>query len=210
MDIQRSRAVLESLSAEVLAERQRIVDQAVRAARDTGYCEEFNRMLEHVLPEFVIETPDGYSYSYDSEGVDCRGYRVERRMRYPSSPHYGDDGYDSETGLDRDGFNRSGYDVDGFDARGWGRAYLKERRWYKYTRDEETGNRLYVPCEENDPERYDRERVYLTGYGSATNRDADGNYRPGRPPTSEELAAEAAQEPAFNPTTWKPSLVTVG
>src|SRR5689334_8380496 len=200
MDVQSSREVLASLSPEVLAERQRIVDQAVRAARSTGYCEEFNRMLEHVLPEFVIETPDGYAYSYDNEGVDCRGYRVERRMRYPSAPNFGDDGYDVETGFDRDGFNRTGYDSEGFDARGQGRAYLRTRRWYKYARDGE--GRAYLPCDDTDPERYDQERVFITGYGSATNRDADGNLRQGRPATSEELAAETVREPAFNPTTW--------
>ena len=166
-------------------------------------------MLAHVLPEFVIETPDGYAYSYDSDGVDCRGYRVERRMGTRSAPNFGEDGYDTETGFDRDGFNRTGYDSDGFDARGYGRAYLKQRRWYKQTRDE-SGARIYVPCSDTDPERYDSERVYITGYGTATNRDADGNYRPGRPATPEELAAEANAEPAFNPTTWKPSLVTVG
>jgi hypothetical protein len=208
MDVQSSREVLASLSPEVLAERQRIVDQAVRAARDTGYCEEFNRMLEHVLPEFVIESPDGYTFAFDSDGVDCRGYRVEQRMRYPSARHYGDDGYDVETGYDRDGFSRTGYDSDGYDARGQGRAYLRARRWYKCTRDAE-GIRVYLPCDDTDPERYDQERVFITGYGSATNRDADGNLRPGRPATSEELAAEATQEPVFNPTTWKP-LVTVG
>ena len=208
MEQSESIAILSALTPEVLAERQRIVDAAVRAARSSGYCETFNEMLDRVMPEMVVHV-DGYPYAFNSDGVDCHGYTVERRMRQSETRRtFGPDGFD-QNGFDRDGFNRQGYDAEGYDAEGRGRAYMRDRRPYSYDRNGNNGSGAYVMY---TPElgTYDRERLTITGYGQYTNLDRDGNLRVGRGPTPEEAEAEARPPVLFNPTTWTPETVTVG
>ena len=209
-----SKQLLSALTPETLAERQRIVDAAVRAARNNSYCETFNEMISRVMPEMVIWV-NGYPYAFDTDGRDCRGYSIEDRVQEDRDT-YGDDGYGVNSGRDRDGFDRWGYDADGYDAQGFGRAYSRDRLYWKYEHGEDAEGRsttTYARCDVTDPDRYDRERMYNTGYGTSTYLDKDGNKRPARPATPEEEATERADTPEpFNPTTWKPAdvLVTVG
>jgi hypothetical protein len=59
--------------AEILAaERVRVVDVALRHAREHGYCSDVNNALRAVYP-------DHSGPFYDSEGKDCQGYTAEDR-----------------------------------------------------------------------------------------------------------------------------------
>lgn len=120
------------IAAAILVERQRVIDIAARKARGSGWCEEFERIMEIVYP---TQKP-----WLASDGLDCRGYDREG---------YKPDGFNRQ-GLDREGYDKSGYNVDGrdregydtvgFNADGVGRdgltmfspEYLAE---FKYTRD---------------------------------------------------------------------------
>lgn len=209
-----AKAILAALSPEALAERQRIVDLAVRAARESGYCDQFNRVIRQVMPEMLINI-DGTWLALDSDGACC--HSTQDAWEYMGSrhhrPEYGPDGYDIHDDRDRDGFNRVGYDRDGFDAEGRGTHYLRDNRPVPLDRivsvrdemnDTTSGYTPQTWREQgyNDPYM---ERVYGTGYGQTSYRDADGNIRIGRPATPEEAAAEAGPDPVrFNPTTWQP------
>ena len=203
MDQTQAKAILSALSPEVLAERQRIVDAAVRAARDSGYCDQFNSMIALVMPEMTIEA-GSYHFALNSEGRSCNGNTLNRIIReYGGGPKV----YDPETGyapdgFDRDGFDVLGYDREGYDANGVTKAYMRERMEFAYDRD--AG--LYI--RETDVHGvYDREQMTLTGYGRSTHMDRDGNRRVGRAATPEEVAAESANVEPFNPTTWQPQVL---
>lgn len=198
---ERAKEVLAALSPEVLAERQRIVDAAVRAARGSGHCDTFNEMIGLVMPEMVTRV-EGYNVALDSDGGSCRTREGQSIWAY----YYGDEalpGFDANgynaSGFDRDGFNRVGHDAEGFDANDIGRARSRVTRRTRWLDD--AGN-----------EQVTNERWWSTGYGEYSMRDADGNARVGRPATPEEAAAEEAAAEAirakygdrFNPTTWKP------
>lgn len=203
MDAQQSQAILAALSPEILAERQRIVDAAVRAARNSGHCDTFNSMLATVLPEMTV-TIGRRAYAFNTEGTSCSGYSLADYHR--DNGRNGRRVFDAATGydqrgFDRDGFNIHGYDADGYDAEGRSSAYLRERVPYAY--DSEVGR--YIRDISRFGE-YDRERVYLTGYGQQTGMDVRGNLRVGRPATEAEAEAEAVPAPdEYNPTTWKPT-----
>lgn len=199
-------AVLSALSPEALAERQRIVDAAVRYARRSRYCETFNQLLRDLMPEMVVNI-DGNYYALDSDGRACSQTEDSDRRQVWDWYHgtysnqadvFGEDGYNLATGFDRDGFSRVGYDADGFDVNDHGRAYQRVTRRTRWV-------------DENGVEQSTVEQVYTTGYGRYSFRDAEGNLRVGRPATPEELAAEAATRAEweaknagrFNPTTWK-------
>lgn len=208
-----AKALLAALSPEALVERQRIVDAAVRAARESGYCDQFNRVMQSVMPEMLVNI-EGVWLALDSDGCCCHStqdawtYMGSQRLR----AEYGPDGYDRHSDRDRDGFNRLGYGRDGFDAEGRSSAYFRDERAVDLDRiasvrketdpDVDGSPRTWRQEGYSDPYM---ERVYLTGYGSTSYRDAEGNPRIGRGPTPEEAAAEAApDERRFNPTTWRP------
>ena len=207
------KAILAALPPEALAERQRIIDAAVRAARETGYCDQFNRVVKLIMPEMLVNI-EGTWLALDSDGACCHSsqdaweYMGSRRRR----PEYGPDGYDVHDDRDRDGFNRLGYDREGFDAEGRGSHYLRDNRpvpldRIAMVRDEMNPTEGYTPQtwrEQGYTDPY-MERVYGSGYGSTSYRDAEGNIRVGRPATPEEEVAEAGPDPVrFNPTTWRP------
>lgn len=202
-----AKAILAGLSPEARAERQRIVDAAVRAARDSQYCDTFNTIIARLMPEMVASI-GGYRYALDSDGRCCAQRDSDQRSAWgylmgENDSHgaetYDAGGYSLETGRDRDGFDRVGYDAEGFDANDRGRAYQRVQRRTRWT-------------DEAGKEQTTAESVYLTGYGRYTMRDAEGNLRVGRPATEEELAADEAARAErarllagrFNPTTWQP------
>ena len=203
MDQTQAKAILSALSPEVLAERQRIVDAAVRAARDSGYCDQFNSMITLVLPEMTIDA-GGYHFALNSEGRACNGTTLDRIIReygggvkvFDPTTGYAQDGYD------RDGFDALGYDREGFDADGVSKAFTRERVAYAYDRDR--GEYIRDTAVHGV---YDHEQMYRTGYGRSTHKDRDGNRRIGRPATPEEVAAESATSEPFNPTTWSPQVL---
>lgn len=197
MDVKEAKDILSQLTPEVRAERQRIVDAAVREARRAGYCETFDSIMSRVFPEMCIEI-NGYTVALDSEGRCCSSgnqtvweYLNEEG---DESEIFGEDGY-NRYGIDRDGFDRFGYN-DGFDADGFSRSRSHDTR-------------VTTWVDEDGTARSETERWYRTGYGYGTARDAAGNLRPGRPATPEEQAAAAMKAAAaterFNPTTWSPS-----
>lgn len=209
MNENEAKAILSTLSPEVLAERQRIVDVAVREARSSGYCDTFNTLMRRIMPEMMVSI-GGSRYVLDSEGRACGQDPDDRRNAWDwyagnsqpdnGGPMYDANGYDA-AGYDRDGFNRTGYDREGFDAQDRGTAYQRlsrRTRWVDEYGIEQTRN----------------ETVFVTGYGRNTQRDAEGNLRIGRGPTDEEAAAEAVAEAEraallaarFNPTTFKPEV----
>lgn len=203
-----AKAILSALSPEVLAERQRVVDVAVREARASGYCDTFNTLMRRIMPEMMV-TIEGSRFVLDSDGRTCGQDTNDRRNAWDwyagrsqpdAGPRYDANGYNA-AGFDRDGFNRDGYDSDGFDAQDRGTAYQRLTRRTRWV-------------DENGTEQMRSESVYVTGYGRTTHRDAEGNLRIGRGPTDEELAAEAVAETEyaaqlaarFNPTTFKPEV----
>lgn len=206
----RAKEILAALSPEALAERQRIVDAAVREARDSSYCDTFNTIIRRLMPEMMV-TIDGSHYAIDSDGRACAQPNSDTRNVWDwyngvydaeSQDQFNEDGY-SPNGYDRDGFDRHGYDVEGFDANDHGRAYARAQRRTRWIDD-------------NGQQQTRAEQVYVTGYGRSTGRDAQGNLRVGRAATEEELAAAAVQAAEhaakmagrFNPTTWKPEPAT--
>ena len=101
----------------VLAERQRIVDAAVRYARLSGLCSEFERALSALMPEMADPTLGTWT---DSDGVTCRGeeWRDEDGFNRAGLDRdgYDRDGFHPQTGRNRDGFDRNGLDDDGLTA----------------------------------------------------------------------------------------------
>lgn len=190
MDEQQAKAALAALSPEARAERQRIVDEAVRYAARNGYCGTFNEIIRALMPEMIVEI-GGSQMALDSQGRACHTedqtvweYHKDQR------PAYSENGYD-QNGRDRDGFDQYGYDSRQYDANGMGRAMSREYRTTRWV-------------DENGFAGEESERWYATGYGQYSARDAEGNLRPGRPATPEEVAAESVELERFNPTTWSP------
>jgi hypothetical protein len=176
MDASQSRAALAAMSREERVALQKVVDRAVRVARNHQYCDTFNNILDEVLPEFVLTDQNGQPKAFASDDRSCNRARVEDLR--PSS--FDADGYDDH-GYDRDGFNATGYNRQGYDAEGF--TTSRDREGYYRT-------------------GYMSDGVYVSAKGVYTFPDREGNLRQGRPATAEEEAAEAA--PAYNPTTWAP------
>lgn len=108
--------ISEETAAAVLAAQMRIIDAAVRQARRSGWCDEFERIMDQLFPD---GPPDGSKDYVDSDGWSCRGRDRDGRDA---------DGYDRD-GYDRDGYDRRGYDQDGYsrggyDQNGWNREGL--------------------------------------------------------------------------------------
>lgn len=204
----RAKEILSALPPEILKERQRIVDRAVREARGSGHCDTFNDMLARVFPEFIVSV-DGYNVALDSDAGCCRSAEGQTVWAYylgepnPAIVGYNEEGYNA-AGYDRDGFNGFGYDSEGFDANDMGR--VRSRVSYRTRWTDPDGTQQSVS-----------ERRWSTGYGEYSMRDAAGNKRVGRPATPEEQAeedrvkAEQAERYAgrFNPTTWDPATESV-
>jgi hypothetical protein len=178
---------LDALPAEVLTDRQRLVDAAVRYAREHGLCGEFERALRVLMPEMSTTDQYGDVAWYDTDGVSCRGYQPEGAV-----PVFNEAGYDRE-GWDRDGFNRYGINRDG-----------KTRYQVEHANDEpvfrfgadgfDEGGRDFQGYNRDgfDPDGFDR-----SGYSRNT-----GTRRRGREATVEELSTVPE---VFNPTTYKPA-----
>src|SRR5262245_17511803 len=199
MNQQEAKAILSALSPEARAERQRIVDEAVRFAMSSDYCDTFNHLIAQIMPEMVIEDNGGYFHAFNSDGEDCRGRHVDRINSGQIGPIITPDGYDANgydrDGRDRRGLDRSARDEDGFTASYDRDGYLRNGFSYNETR------RAWA----DDYPDFD-----WASYGLGRTRyvylNRDGNSRLGRPESPEDQAPEAP----FNPTTWSPSLVTVG
>jgi hypothetical protein len=201
-----SREILSRYSAEKRQTLQALVDRAVRAARVSGYCDQFENVMRAVLPEFVITGSDRYgsrlNRAFDTEGLSCRGETIASVLRgggrNRSALVYGPDGYCADDDRDRDGFSRIGYDVNGYDAEGF--TSSSNRDGYYRTgfntqsvyREWETDG-LPAPDEEQRQTGWDRRGRYV-------HLDHDGVWRMGR------AASETETVPAedYNPTTWAP------
>jgi hypothetical protein len=96
-------------AAVVAAEQARIIDAAVRASRQAGWCGEFEAVMRALFPD---GPPGGGTEFVDSDGWSCRGRDRDG---------YNQDGRDQE-GRDRDGYNGRGYDRDGYDRGGYDQA----------------------------------------------------------------------------------------
>lgn len=203
-----SRSTLERYSAEKRQTLQQLVDAAVRAARSSGYCDQFEHVMSAVLPEFVITGRDRYGSrihrAFDSDGLSCRGETLAqvsngRSERDRARMVYGPDGYAADDDRDRDGFGRTGYDVSGYDADGWTSSSSRDgffRTGYSINsvyREWETDG-LPQPDAEQRTSGWDRRGRYVY-------LNADGQPRIGRAAGD----AENAPPPVlYNPTTWAP------
>ena len=99
----------------------KLIDAAVREARDGAWCEEFDRLMRVTFPA----RGPGRAWLVDSDGIDKHGYDRDG---------YDRDGYHHTTGRTRDGYDRAGYDVDGinvdgYDRRGFNRDGVTREGW---------------------------------------------------------------------------------
>ena len=108
----------DAVKAAEVAVAMRIIDQAIRSARNQGWCTEFDNLMAQTFPD---GPPDGSKEFVDSDGWSCRGFDRDG---------YNRDGLDSDgrdrdgrnaRGYDRDGYDRDGYTVHGYDRDGWNR-----------------------------------------------------------------------------------------
>lgn len=78
----------------------KLIDAAVREARDGAWCAEFERLMSVTFPD----RPRSGEWIVDSDGINKHGYTADG---------YDPDGYHRDTGRNRDGYDRNGYDADG-------------------------------------------------------------------------------------------------
>jgi hypothetical protein len=194
-----AKAILAALTPEARAERQRIVDAAVRYAARSDYCDTFNSLIAEILPEMAVEDANGYFHAFNSDGEDCRGRHVSRILDGFGGPIITPDGYDAQ-GYDRDGRDRRGMDRNGRDEDGFTVSYDRDgymRNGFSYNETRRAWPEDYPDFDWSEAGLTRVRYVYL---------DRDGNIRLGRPESPEDAVAE----PPFNPTTWQPATVTVG
>ena len=180
MTPEESRSILAGYTAEKRRTLQELVDRAVRAARVSGYCDQFEHVMKAVLPEFVITGQNRYgeriNRAFDTENLSCRNETLASVMqgRDRTQLIYGPDGYSANDDRDRDGFYRTGYNSNS--------VY---RLWADDGLDE--------PDAAARDTGWDRRARYV-------NLDRDGKPRIGRP------ADDVKDQPTvmFNPTTWAP------
>src|SRR6185436_1946826 len=87
----------QTLEQALQEQKDAIIDKAVRAARNNGWCGEFERALAAIFPEGSGQPRGDW---YDTHGRSCRGY-----------DHEGFDPFGFDTaGRDRDGYDRDGRD----------------------------------------------------------------------------------------------------
>lgn len=178
-------SILDGKDPVALEALQGVVDLAVRAARASGYCDQFEETMSRVLPEFAVTDRNGRLQWFDSRGMNCRRQSLADLVSRP--------GYD-ENGYDADGYDRDGYSTNGMNAAGDWR--------YGATPDSFTFNTKGVDAEGRDYRGFDRagrDKDGINRYGE----DAYGASRIGRPATPEEAALEAATVEVTNPTTYK-------
>jgi hypothetical protein len=108
--------VADVVAQEVLAAKMKIIDTAVRQARASGWCEEFENIMGQLFPD---GPPDGNKEFVDSDGRSCRGYDRDG---------FHENGYDRE-GYDREGFNQNGRDREGYDREGWNAQDWNREGW---------------------------------------------------------------------------------
>lgn len=103
----------DAVAAAVLATQLKIIDVAVRRARDQSWCEAFEAIMAELFPD---GPPGGGTEFVDSDGWSCRGHDRDG---------YGRNGLDRDDrdrdGRDRNGYDRDGYDRDGYNNAGWNR-----------------------------------------------------------------------------------------
>jgi hypothetical protein len=207
MDVNQSREILSGYSAEKRRTLQELVDKAVRAARVSGYCDQFEHVMRAIAPEFILTGTDRYGNrihrAFDSDGQSCRGETVLDVLRGRRGPIvWSPDGFDMD-GYDRDGVSRNGYDRTGFDAEGWTSASDRDG-FYRTGFSRRDAYRLWatdgMTLTEEQAQHWDSRGRYVY-------LDRDGKPRIGRAATAEELTEEASG-PTFNPTTWTPEGAT--
>jgi hypothetical protein len=182
-----SQEQLDSLPADVLADRQRLVNAAVRYAREYGLCQEFERALRVLMPEMSTTDQYGDTAWFDTDGMSCRGY-----VPQGAQAQYNENGYDYD-GYDRDGFNRYGTDHDGLTR--YEIEHANDEPVFRFDADgfDESGR---------DRHGYNKDGYDPDGWNSSGYHRDGGSRRKGRDATAEELAAVVE---AFNPTTYKPT-----
>ena len=204
MTPEESRSILAGYTAEKRRTLQELVDRAVRAARVSGYCDQFEHVMKAVLPEFVITGQNRYgeriNRAFDTEDLSCRNETLASVMRGQDRTQltYGPDGYHAGDDRDRDGINRQGYDVSGFDADGW-TASTDREGFYRTGYNSNSVYRLWADDGLDEPDvearnsGWDRRARYV-------NLDRDGKPRIERPTNDEKDTTPVL----FNPTTWAP------
>jgi len=204
MTPEESRSILAGYTAEKRRTLQELVDRAVRAARVSGYCDQFEHVMKAVLPEFVITGSTRYgeriNRAFDTEDLSCRNETLASVMqgRDRTQLTYGPDGYNANDDRDRDGINRQGYDIEGRDADGWTQSQDRDG-FYRTGYNSNSVYRLWADDGLDEPDAearnsgWDRRARYV-------NLDRDGKPRIGRP------ADDVKDQPTvmFNPTTWAP------
>ena len=180
-----SQEQLNALAPEVLADRQRLVNAAVRYARNNGLCTEFERALRVLMPEMGTADQYGEMAWFDTDGVSCRGTAPQGAL-----PQYNSNGWDGD-GFDRDGYSRYGCNRDGL-----------TRYQVEHANDEPAYRFDARGYDENgrDARGYDRDGLDPDGYNSNGYYRNGGDRRQGRPATAEELVA--VPDAPFNPTTY--------
>ena len=133
----------ETVAEAVLSTQMAIIDAAVRASREQGWCGEFENAMRVIFPD---GPPDGGREFTDSDGVSCRGYdRDGFRNGYDrdgfdrdgfTGAGYNREGRDRDGrdryGRDRDGIDRDGYDAAGFNRDGVSRDSEEYRARFRY------------------------------------------------------------------------------
>lgn len=167
----------------------KLIDAAVREARDGAWCAEFERLMNVTFPG----RPRSGEWLVDSDGINKHGYDRDG---------YNRDGYHRETGLNRDGYDRNGYDRDGFNVEGRDRNGY-DRDGYTVDGYNRRGfNRDGVTREgwtADSPEYQARFRLNSVGYDREGFRHRDGaharQYATGL--TRDQYAAHLADPDAF-------------
>ena len=169
--------------------QREMIDKAVRAARNGGWCEQFERSMRLIFPD---GPPVGEGSRWvDFDGIDCRGYDRDGYLNGYDPNGFDKEGYSRQgmhrdTGLDRLGFDRYGYDTDGYDRDGFNREGIS-RPDADGVRKDLAGN--LVGSSEHEDWLY---RFDASGY------DADGFGRQGTHRDSGLTRAEHARRFRFN------------
>ena len=167
-----------------LALQLEMIDKAVRAARNGGWCEQFERTIGYIFPDgHPLEAHHAYGNPWlDSDGFDCRGYDHEGFNAQGINGQTGRDreGYDAagfnRQGWNRDGFNRYGYNSDGRDREGFNAEGIHADGY------DRAGNPVDSPEHQDWLYRFDQNGYDVDGFNAAgfhqqsgLNREAHAN-----------------------------------
>lgn len=140
-----------------------MIDKAVRAARNGGWCEEFERSMRHIFPD---GHPDGGDALWlDSDGFTCRGFDREGF----NTAGVDGRGYDREgyrNGYDRHGFNREGFSTYGYDVNGHDRNGFDQNGIHRDGYDL-AGNAVDSPEHQDWLYRFDTRGYDADGFNSS-------------------------------------------